>query len=265
MIQIQSSSINLVSELDITTSFEVDVTQNISVDAPDLWALIAVFLTGDVDLTSITKAVAFDGVAADELACAHWGGYTGYLRVYSLKNPNAGNNKSAVASFSGLGVSVGPHSAIVVSTIYSGVESLGTPVSWISTDMTSSNVVHVTEDGLVPAGLIYSAHAVGGLNTFNSYNGVIRQRRNSYWPLGGALLVGDTPGNPDETLTAGTLLPTTIMGGIGIPMNPAVVMLDTVAGVGNWDSAITAGVYRDTPHIPPERMWTMQKPSLLRP
>lgn len=204
-----------------TTSGDVTREHNVSTQARDrVLAAMWMLWTGEADTTGATFAGTFGGEAMTEHGAVRFDSDKCYLGVHVLEDAPRGS-QSAVASFSSMPTELlVPRNFMVATETYSGYEELAEAITAVGAD-TVSNTVSVPS--VRPAHRVASGHGVGKLRGFTKDGYSLTKRKSETMLGGGALLVGDAPGDESVVATATHNASTDNWGAIGFSMTPSVV------------------------------------------
>lgn len=238
-----------------TTSDDVTFTHNVSPIARDrVFAYVAMVWTGNADTSAATFAATFGGQVMTEVGAVTWDSNKGCVRLFELEDAPRGA-QPVVASFTGMPTEfLTARHFMVVSLTYSGVEESGPPVDEGGVGSAESTVA---VDSVRPAHRVLSVHGVGNpwvFSAYTPYNHAIRQRLTMF--NGGALLVGDAPGDELVTLTATHTASTPLWGAIGVALTPSVVEISASRLAAAAAMRCAVAIFRVVePH--PERLWVI--------
>lgn len=225
----------------------------------DTIALVAVIWSGTVDASGATFSAEYGGVAMDPLDSISWDSDHVVLSVFTFTDPPAGGS-TVEAFFSGMPTEASDRAFDLITLTYSGVQSIGAPVSAGGTS-TTANAVTVTS--VAPAHRVVSFHGVSDnlgpriVGIPAVYSGQLRMQS-----LGGSLTTallaglygGDLPGDTSVTPTL-TQTATTNWGAIGVSLSPSPVLGD--ASISFQISATASGDMFRAQNPDPKRTWVI--------
>jgi hypothetical protein len=254
------------------------VTQNATVNAnsTSLNAYIFAYLMGNNNVSAATLTAHFGGTNAPILGSpVMFGSNQNALAAFSLPNPSTGPQTWTVTA-AGLTAQSQGFWLMAICITDSGVLTTGTPITVTGDTAGAQTNNSVTVPSSNAACRVLTAHAVRSPNLFTSYNhntlsavsgapngiayllGLLTSPLASP-PLGGELLVGDSPGAASITGTA-QQPSTAAWAAIGIPLTPAPVIAHATTDFG-FDITAAGSVQRDaTPS--PLRTYTIPAPLL---
>lgn len=236
------------------------VTGSINVPtASDQLAVAAVLWAGNVDASGATVGATLGGSAMTRLGSPLlWDSNKARLDVFTLADPTSGPGKSVVASFSGMGTEAGQREFIPVAVIYSGVNTVGSPVTAGGSATTSNSV---TVSSVAAAHRVVTVHAALSLVSghFNSLddgvavNHALRARGTLL--LTDCILIQDAPGTTSVTGTAANSVNNASWGAVGFNLTPAIVNGDaSLSAVINLSSS---GALFRVENPDPHRTWVI--------
>lgn len=173
--------------------------------------------TGAVDVTGATFSATFGGEAMDEVASLTWDSDRGTLMLFKLEDAPRGT-QPAVLSFSSMPTELVTRNLMVISETYSGVDTVGDPVTAGGTNTTVNTV---TAASVKAAHRVISGHAIGEWGALSGYT--LTKRQSLMMFGGGSIVVGDAPGAASVVSTATNNLTTPNWGAIALAMTPSVV------------------------------------------
>lgn len=236
-----------------TTSDDVTFTHNVSPIARDrVFAYVAMVWNSNVNTSAATFGATFGGQVMTEVGAVTWDSNKGCVRLFELEDAPRGA-QPVVASFTGMPTElITDRDFMVVSLTYSGVEESGTPIAEAGAGSSITSTVAV--DSVRPAHRILSVHGVGKFRGFTN-SGYNQTKRQSVTNLaGGALLVGDAPGDELVTLTATHSASSANWGAIGVAMTPSIVEISASRLAAAATMRCSVVIFRAVePH--PDRLW----------
>lgn len=200
------------------------VVAGISFTAADLF--LGPFELVNNSLSDLTRVVTYGGVSLTSLGVAQWGTLQGWTEVFvGIGVP--GGKAHVKARVSGGGSSARRLLADVVT--YSGVESIGTPITGSGTG-TSMSIAGTADPADVLVGVFGTSAGISGFNRstrFLSNQGL-------------ALLIGDTPGVGSSLSLTATRQKSGAWGGMVIPLQaaPAVATCNPLVSVPQFNSRV---------------------------
>lgn len=230
------------------TSDNVSRTHSVSPNATNVVGIAALMMTGGVDLSGATFGCTWGGTAMDEYASIDWQtAHHHILKVYTMVGPPA-NSHSVIGSFSSAPTELVTRDLILASASYQGVASIGEAVIVNGAppdDPSTHNAVEV--DAVIDAYRSVTVHGVGGTNGFTAFNRITRAHKHAVGIGGGDLLLGDSPGANSLTSSATQLISTTLWGAVGIPLAPAVVLIDAALSLSFQMGSVVSILRQQTP------------------
>lgn len=238
------------------TSGSVTGSINIDQAAPDVTAIGAVLFGASVDTTGVTLGITIGGTPMSTLGSpVLFDSNKTQLQAFSLDAPPTG---AVVASFSGLGAGIGVGVLVPIIVAYSGVESVGTPVTAGAT-ATTVNSVAVSSD--TPAHRVVTIHGAFGIATNNliadwvAPNNTLRARGVEQFTT--RSIIQDAPGAATVTGTATNAFSNANWGAIGFDLAPAIVVADAqITAAGTQMSPVGRTLRAATPS--PLRTWVIK-------
>lgn len=212
------------------SSGSVPQSINVNPDAPDLMAITALLWAGTVTATGGTFGVSFAGHAMTPLGSPiYWGSNQFRLQAYALADPPTGSGLTVTSSFSGLSVAGQTGVLMPVTVLYSGVASVGTPVTAGGSASTNNSV---TVPSVSPAHRVVAINAAAGLGSpptnlnmladWDGYSLALRARGTAP-PATVWMAVSDGPGAASVIGAATNNFNNALWGAIGFDLAPAPV------------------------------------------
>jgi hypothetical protein len=254
------------------------VTQQATVNAQStgVKAYIFAYLMGNNNVSAATLTAEYAGASATALGSpVMFGSNQNALAAFALNSPLTGKQTWGVTA-SGLTAQIAGFWIMAICVTESGVLATGTPVPVTGDTAGAATANSVTVPSSTPACRVLTAHAVRTPNLFTGYNhntlsavsgapngiayllGLLTSPLASP-PLGGELLVGDSPGATSITGTA-TQPSTAAWAAIGIPLTPAPVIGNAATDFG-FDITAAGSVKRYTTPSP-KRTYLIPAPLL---
>lgn len=243
----------------VTSGSVDDASININASAPDVTAIGALLFSANTNVSGVTLGATIDGEAMSTLGSpVLWDSNKAILQAFSLPDPPTGNALPIVASFSGLGGGgVGGIGVLVPLIVaYSGVESVGTPVT---AGGSSTTVNSVEVDSVSEAHRVVTVHGAFGIGVTNNLiadwlgvNNTLRARGIETFTT--RMVLQDTPGDDTVTGTATNAFTNSLWGAIGFDLAPAIVVGNAVLQVAGLGMSPSGNVLRAAEPVP-ERFW----------
>ncbi|KWX67076.1 hypothetical protein [Mycobacterium sp. NAZ190054] len=204
-----------------TTSGDIEREHNVSTQARDrVLAAMWMLWTGEADTTGATFAGEFGGQPMVEHEAVRFDSDKCYFGVHVLEDAPRGS-QGWVASFSSMPTEfLSTRNFMAITETYSGYEELAAAISAVG-GSTLNNTV--TVPSVRPAHRVLSGHAVGKLRGFTKDGYTLTKRKSETMLGGGALLVGDAPGDESVVATAVHNAASANWGAIGFALTPSIV------------------------------------------
>ncbi len=203
-----------------TTSGDITRDHNVSTQARDrVLAATWMLWTGEADTTGATFAATFGGEAMVEHDAVRFDTDKCYFGVHVLEDAPRGA-QSSVASFSSMPTELITRNFMAITETYSGYEELAAAISAVGASTLENTV---TVPSVRPAHRVLSGHAVGKLRGFTKDGYTLTKRKVETMLGGGALLVGDAPGDASVVATATHNSASANWGAIGFALTPSIV------------------------------------------